>query len=305
TLRTWLNRTASKNSSFLMMMAGNALQVSPPLGRIRDFVVEDDGSIDLKKSGARLFVDVARILALRTEVASSSTVQRLREAGLKLGVQPEEISSGEATFQQSCALCHGTNGEGVALLGKPLRNSAFVQSQSDAELHGLLIDGRPISDPQNTSGVLMPPRGAQGIDDDALMDVVAYLRSMQDPGAPHVSVSAWERAPGEDGGPKLAAVELTDHAGYELFVASCAACHGQGGEGMDELGLPLTTSGFVRGKSDKEMVTFIKTGRSSWDENNTTGLDMPPKGGNPAITDDQLQLIVEYIRAIQEEAMGS
>lgn len=93
TLRAWLNRTASKNSSFLMMMAGNALQVSPPLGRIRDFVVEDDGSIDLKKSGARLFVDVARILALRTEVSSSSTVQRLRQAGLKMGIQPEELSA--------------------------------------------------------------------------------------------------------------------------------------------------------------------------------------------------------------------
>jgi len=46
-------------------------------------------------------------------------------------------------------------------------------------------------------------------------------------------------------------------------------------------------------------------GRASWDENNTTGLDMPPKGGNPAITDDQLQSIVDYLRALQKEAMGS
>ena len=92
-LRTWLNRSAKGNSTFLRMMAGNALKVMPPLGRIRDFVVEDDGTIDLKKSGARLFVDVARILALRTGVDSSSTVQRLRQASTRIGITPEEISA--------------------------------------------------------------------------------------------------------------------------------------------------------------------------------------------------------------------
>lgn len=92
-LRIWLNHTASKNGRFLMMMADNALQTSPPLGLIRDFVLERDGSIDLKKSGARLFVDVARILALRTEVSSSSTVQRLRQAGPRIGLQPDDLSA--------------------------------------------------------------------------------------------------------------------------------------------------------------------------------------------------------------------
>lgn len=92
-LRGWLNKTAKRNSTFLRMMAANALEVQPPLGRIRDFVLEDDGTIDLKKSGARLFVDVARILALRAEVGSSSTAQRLRQAGARMGVQTDELSA--------------------------------------------------------------------------------------------------------------------------------------------------------------------------------------------------------------------
>ncbi len=92
-LRIWLNKTAKRNSAFLKLMAMNALEVQPPLGRLRDFVLEDDGTIDLKKSGARLFVDVARILALRAEVSSSSTAQRLRQAGAKMGVQPDELSA--------------------------------------------------------------------------------------------------------------------------------------------------------------------------------------------------------------------
>jgi CBS domain-containing protein len=92
-LRTWLNKSAKGNTTFLRMMAANALKVLPPLGRIRDFVLEDDGTVDLKKSGARLFVDVARILALRTGVASSSTVQRLRQASTKTGTSPEETAA--------------------------------------------------------------------------------------------------------------------------------------------------------------------------------------------------------------------
>lgn len=92
-LRTWLNKTVKGNSTFLRMMAVNALKVMPPLGRIRDFVLEDDGTIDLKKSGARLFVDVARILALRTGVNSSSTVQRLRQASVKIGTSSEEVNA--------------------------------------------------------------------------------------------------------------------------------------------------------------------------------------------------------------------
>ncbi len=92
-LRDWLNRTARNDSIFLRMMAANALQVAPPIGRIRDFHVEDDGAIDLKKSGTRLFVDVARILALRTGVVSSSTVQRLRQAGTRIGMQADELAA--------------------------------------------------------------------------------------------------------------------------------------------------------------------------------------------------------------------
>jgi disulfide bond formation protein DsbB len=84
------------------------------------------------------------------------------------------------------------------------------------------------------------------------------------------------------------------------FVASCSACHGEDGEGVEGLGKALDTSAFVRSKSDKELTTFIKTGRPIWDAENTTGLDMPPKGGNPALTDDDLANIVSYIRVLQD-----
>ncbi|MDY0012175.1 MAG: DUF294 nucleotidyltransferase-like domain-containing protein [Rhodocyclaceae bacterium] len=93
TLRAWLNASARADATFLRMMAGNALAASPPLGRIRDFVVDDDGTIDLKKNGARLFVDAARIMALRVGVESPSTVQRLRQSGAKIGMHNEEVQA--------------------------------------------------------------------------------------------------------------------------------------------------------------------------------------------------------------------
>ncbi len=92
-LRAWLNKAAKANSAFRRMMAVNALQVAPPLGRLRDFVVEDDGTIDLKKSGARLFVDAARIFALHTGVGASGTVQRLRQSAAKMGFPQDEVAA--------------------------------------------------------------------------------------------------------------------------------------------------------------------------------------------------------------------
>jgi len=221
-----------------------------------------------------------------------------------LGVDRIEIATGELVYRNTCAVCHGPNGDGVHGLGKPVHNSAFVRESSDDELFELLVDGRKLDDPLNTTGALMPPRGAQELDDGEINNVITYLRALQDPGVAPVSVEPWNiKGRADEGG--TTAIQLEDHYGYELFIASCAACHGEGGEGIEGQGLPLITSGYVRGTSDDDLIGFIKRGRPMWDPNNTTGLDMPPKGGNPAINDDQLQQIIDYLRAIQEEAMGS
>lgn len=89
-------------------------------------------------------------------------------------------------------------------------------------------------------------------------------------------------------------------AGKELFVSSCAACHGPAGEGVQGLGKDMTQSEFIAGLSDAELLEFVKTGRDSSDPLNTTGVAMPPKGGNPALTDAQLMDIVAYVRSIHQ-----
>jgi disulfide bond formation protein DsbB len=89
-------------------------------------------------------------------------------------------------------------------------------------------------------------------------------------------------------------------AGETLFQNTCAACHGQDGKGLPNLGKDFTGSEFVKGQSDAELVAFIKVGRPVGDPANTTGVDMPTKGGNPALSDEDLFDIVAYIRTLQE-----
>ena len=66
------------NRSFLRALTENALRSRPPLGMLQDFSAD---TLDLKASGARPFVDAARVLALAEGIAETSTARRLRAKG--------------------------------------------------------------------------------------------------------------------------------------------------------------------------------------------------------------------------------
>ena len=89
-------------------------------------------------------------------------------------------------------------------------------------------------------------------------------------------------------------------AGEMLFMRTCVACHGQDGQGLPSLGKNLVTSEFVAGKTDSELVEFIKVGRGPDDPLNTTGVMMPAKGNNPALSDQDLYNIVAYLRTLRQ-----
>lgn len=88
--------------------------------------------------------------------------------------------------------------------------------------------------------------------------------------------------------------------GEKLFNTTCIACHGQGGVGVQGLGKDMTTSEFLLSVSDAELIAFIKQGRDPSDPLNTTGVAMPSKGGNPALTDENLADIVAYVRTLHK-----
>lgn len=89
-------------------------------------------------------------------------------------------------------------------------------------------------------------------------------------------------------------------AGESQYEQSCSACHGPDAKGLPSLGKDLTTSDFVQDNSDQELLEFVKQGRPASHPDNTQGIDMPPKGGNPALTDQQILDIIAYIRTLEE-----
>ena len=106
------------------------------------------------------------------------------------------------------------------------------------------------------------------------------------------AVGCGEKAPAVD--PAVVA------AGQQHFGATCATCHGKDANGLPKQGKSLLMNPYIIDKSDDDLVLFIKTGRPSSDPLNTTGVDMPPKGGNPALGDDDVKAIVAYLRTLQK-----
>ena len=101
-LRSWLLGYTQANAAFLRLMVQNALQVEPPLGLIRAFVVDDDatakGTLDLKARGTRLFVDCARVFSLAQGLADTGTAARIRAAGERLHVEPRHVGATVEAF---------------------------------------------------------------------------------------------------------------------------------------------------------------------------------------------------------------
>ena len=101
-LRAWLTEYATDNKRFLLQMTQNALTNQPPLGLLRDFILPSGGehphTLDLKVNGITPFVDAARIYSLGCGVAHTSTLKRLRESGLRLRMQVEEVEAWAQAF---------------------------------------------------------------------------------------------------------------------------------------------------------------------------------------------------------------
>jgi CBS domain-containing protein len=96
-LRQHLSESVLGNSRFQRQLAQYALENKPPLGLISDFLTEDEGegrgTIDLKKAGARLFTDAARVLSLAAGVTHTNTVQRLRQSATTLKMPAGEVDA--------------------------------------------------------------------------------------------------------------------------------------------------------------------------------------------------------------------
>jgi len=99
---------------------------------------------------------------------------------------------------------------------------------------------------------------------------------------------------------KFASLTGDAAAGKTKFDGTCVSCHGPDAKGIAGLGKDLTTSEFANSLPDAELILFLTRGRPASDSLNTTGVDMPPRGGNPALTDQDLADIAAFVRTLEQ-----
>ncbi len=81
--------------------------------------------------------------------------------------------------------------------------------------------------------------------------------------------------------------------GRAVYLQTCVACHGANGKGVIPGTPDLTANGGVLSKSDAELLQHITEGFQS----PGATLEMPPMGGNPTLTDADVQAVIVYMRA--------
>ena len=88
----------------------------------------------------------------------------------------------------------------------------------------------------------------------------------------------------------LAPVLATD--GAQLYVQSCLACHGSDGVGVMPGVRDLTDPGGPLSKADDALFRSIRDGVQSVEG----AVAMPARGGNPALRDSDIYLLIDYLR---------
>jgi cytochrome c6 len=78
-----------------------------------------------------------------------------------------DVAAGEATYKAKCAGCHGADGKGKPAMKTGDLASADVQKKSDADLSGVITNGKP---PMPAYKTMTPEQ---------VKDLVAYIRSLK------------------------------------------------------------------------------------------------------------------------------
>lgn len=80
--------------------------------------------------------------------------------------------------------------------------------------------------------------------------------------------------------------------GAQLFGVHCAGCHVAQGGGLKNL-----RADFVQPRSEAELVEFIKAGRAAGAMGNFSGQEMPKRGGQVFLSEQQLLALAQYVKA--------
>lgn len=164
--------------------------------------------------------------------------------------------TGRQLFGDNCAACHGRDGKGGTHF-PDLTDDDWIWGGGPELIEQTLRVGINTAHPETRVGQ-MPAFGRdQMLDREQVRNVAAYVYSLSNP--------AYSTAQNLD----------RIDAGREVFVTTCAACHGENAQGNSEVGAPnLTDSYWIYGGSMDTIIASVHGGRQghmpTWDERLTT-----------------------------------
>ncbi len=131
-----------------------------------------------------------------------------------------------------CGACHGSQGEGNAALHAPKlsgQDDWYLKQQLKYYKQGI----RGTHD-KDVFGKMMAPMAATLVDDAAIANVVAYIKTLPDNPAP-------------------ATLKKSTSDGRNRYVTTCGICHGTNGQGIQAMNAPR-----LAGMSDWYLVSQLK-----------------------------------------------
>jgi cytochrome c oxidase cbb3-type subunit 3 len=148
-----------------------------------------------------------------------------------LGRTPEALAIGQKLFLNNCAQCHAADGGGSR--GFPnLADRDWLYGGDAQSIQASITDGR-----RGT----MPPFG-EALGEQKIKDAAHYVLSLSGGAADSIRVAR----------------------GKDVFLSTCAACHGAEGKGNPALGAPnLTDRIWLHGSGEAAIIQTVTNGRSS------------------------------------------
>src|SRR4030065_666065 len=173
---------------------------------------------------------------------------------LSYPARPPSSALGQLLYQSQCATCHGEDGEGVVPGARNFNDLDYMRGETPASFYAAVTEGR---------GEM--PSFLDVLTSDERWDVVFYMWRF--------STSAETLAFGKD-----------------LYVANCAACHGDDGVGKVLGAADFTDLRFVDDRAPRDFYLTVTQGKGS----------MPAWQGR--LSQDERWAVIDYLRTFSYEA---
>jgi cytochrome c5 len=184
--------------------------------------------------------------------------------------------SGEQVVKEVCATCHQAGVAGAPKIG----DAAAWGPRIKQGLNALLASA------MKGKGAMPPKGGNASLSDDEVARAVVFLANsggakFKEPAAPKPAAAAAAPAQGAAASQPQAAAAPD---GKKVFDSVCTACHTAGVAGAPKLGDKAAWAPRIKTGVDTLVQSALK-GKNA----------MPPKGGNPSLSDADVRAAVEFM----------